>query len=513
MKRYRPLLKAIGTLGLFFLLWPFNASAATVLHHELRLLLHPDGGMLEGTDILSIALAGESELQLALAPQCAIEVVRVDGRAAPFAWMSGRLAIRLPDKGGKGVTELQIRYSGIFNDRVPQAPASSEDPTYGVAGAILPQGTFLSGAAGWYPDIAGSRATFRLRVESPAGVKCVTSGRRLEQGTTDDREHVVWETAGPLPSLSLAAGPFVVREEMADGIPVATYFYPETDKLAAGYLRATADYLNLYRGLFGPYPFEKFAVVENFFPTGYGFPSWTLIGSSVVRLPFIVETSLGHEIAHSWWGNGVLVDPLQGNWSEGLTTYVADHLYKERSAAAEGREYRLKILRDYASLVTPERDFPLQQFSGRRSAATQAVGYGKAAMVFHMLRRRVGEEAFWRGLRQVARERMQRTASWEDFVAALGESAPKDFRRQWIERSGAPQLRLEGVSAKQGDGRWKVVGALVQTGPLYDLQVPLRLETAAGRVDHSVACTGRRTPFSFDLAGWRLTRTSTSSDG
>ena len=97
-------------------------------------------------------------------------------------------------------------------------------------------------------------------------------------------------------------------------------------------------YIALYEELIGPYPFQQFSIVENFFPTGYGFPSYTLLGSTVIRLPFIIETSLGHEIAHCWWGNGVLVDDRQGNWCEGLTTYLADYLYKERTSEEEGRQ-------------------------------------------------------------------------------------------------------------------------------------------------------------------------------
>jgi len=502
MIRHHPFHCATAALAASLLFWTANADAATVLHHDLQLRLHPDEGRLEGTDTLRVALSSETELQLVLAPQCAIESVSVAGRAAPHVWMQGRMAIRLPDKVTGGETELQVRYSGIFRDPVPDAPASAEDPSYGVSGTIQEQGTFLSGSAGWYPDIPGSRSTLRLRLETPAGVKCVTAGRRVEQGARDGREYVTWESSVPLPSLALAAGPFVVREEMADGIPVATYFYPESEGLAAGYLEATKGYLRLYRGLFGPYPFEKFAVVENFFPTGYGFPSWTLIGNSVVRLPFIVETSLGHEIAHSWWGNGVLVAPGRGNWSEGLTTYVADYLYKERSSPAEGREYRLKILRDYAALVPTEKDFPLRHFTGRHSAAEQAIGYGKAAMVFHMLRRRLGDEAFWGGLRQLAQEKMLHTVSWSDFIGLLrplGAGAAERFLSQWVERSGSPQLRFEGITAEPSGERWRVSGTLTQTAPFYDLQVALILETSAGTVRQTLACSGRATPFVFDL--------------
>jgi hypothetical protein len=106
-----------------------------------------------------------------------------------------------------------------------------------------------------------------------------------------------------------------------------------------------------YEALHGTYPFAKFAVVENFFPTGYGFPSFTLLGSRVLRLPFIPDTSLRHEVAHCWWGNGVLVDATGGNWCEGLTTYVADYLSKEEHSFEEARGYRLRALETYALLA------------------------------------------------------------------------------------------------------------------------------------------------------------------
>ena len=98
----------------------------------------------------------------------------------------------------------------------------------------------------------------------------------------------------------------MVEEKSVDDITVATYLLPQNKHLAAAYLGATAEYLSLYSDLFGAYPFQKFAVVENFFPTGFGFPSYTLLGGRVLQLPFIIHTSLGHEIAHCWWGTGFM---------------------------------------------------------------------------------------------------------------------------------------------------------------------------------------------------------------
>ena len=82
----------------------------------------------------------------------------------------------------------------------------------------------------------------------------------------------------------------------------------------------------------------------------------------MLRLPFILATSLPHEVAHCWWGNGVLVDWARGNWCEGLTSYVADYLSRERESAEAGREYRFQALRNFAALAGGEEDFPLSRF-------------------------------------------------------------------------------------------------------------------------------------------------------
>jgi hypothetical protein len=83
-------------------------------------------------------------------------------------------------------------------------------------------------------------------------------------------------------------------------------------------------------------------------------PSFTLLGDQVIRLPFILDTSYGHEILHNWWGNGVFVDIARGNWCEGLTTYGADYLYKEQQSEAEARDYRRTSLQGYLDYVSKE---------------------------------------------------------------------------------------------------------------------------------------------------------------
>jgi hypothetical protein len=198
-------------------------------------------------------------------------------------------------------------------------------------------------------------------------------------------------------------------------------------------------------------------------------PSFTLLGPQVIRLPFILHSSYPHEILHNWWGNGVYVDRAAGNWCEGLTAYLADHLIREGQGA--GEEYRRDALKKYRAYVRGGKDFPLRDFRERHSAATEAVGYGKALMVFHMLRIRIGDARFTEGLRAFYKEFRFKRASWDDLAATFSEAAQEDlgpFFRQWVARPGAPAL----AARLEWDG---IVLEQTQPGEPYDLRVPVAL--------------------------------------
>lgn len=492
----------IGNLAVvvFMCLFGFAGPAlahSIPVHHDLEVTLHPFEQRLTGDDTLKVKVWTGDEVLLTLAEGARVSRVSIGEKPVPYTFRDGRIWIPVHEHLLQDGIKVHVSYEAFFRDAVPRDPAYTEDPGYGVLGVISPEGTFLLSGAGWYPDLPGSRPTFRVRVKAPAGYEAVTAGRRISRKTEPESTTSVWQTEKPVRGLNLSAGPYLISGQDIEGIPIYTYFFPEDNHLSGQYFEATAGYLRLYADLFGPYPFEKFAVVENFFPTGYGFPSYTLLGRTVVRLPFILETSLGHEVSHAWWGNGVLVEQDQGNWSEGLATYVADHLFKERLSVEEAREYRLKVLRDYATLVSPENDFPLKDFMSRTSPWTHAVGYGKGLMVFHMARSMLGDEAFWKGLREVCDKKLFQRASWDDFALAFERVSGRDLRpffRQWVTRPGAPRLALEDVKASKEKGGWIVTGRLTQQAPFYNLEVPLRFETEMGNIDTRIFLTGDTAP-------------------
>ena len=476
-----------------------EAKAPLVERQDISVTLVPEKHLLVGESTITL-IAGTGRATFTLSPAATIDRVTVAGKDVPFSFAGGRLAVNIPAREMDALVPVMIGYRATFNDHVPERPVNSEDPTYGVTGAITRQGVFLGSGAGWYPVSPDNPRRRTIRIAAPAGTEAVTAGKRVARETAQGVSSSTWVETRPGGDLSLSAGPYQIGEKRVGGLDIYTYFYPDNAGLSTRYLEAAAHYIRFYEGLFGPYPFEKFAVVENFFPTGFGFPSYTLLGSQIIRLPFIIDTSLPHEIAHCWWGNGVLADYRDGNWSEGLVTYLADYLLKEKKSPVEGRDYRNQILSDYAALVPPDRDFALRNFTGRVDPASRAIGYGKGAMLFHMVRSVVGDQAFYRALQEIFREKLFKSATWNDFISAFSRNAGKDlapFMEQWLDRPGGPHFALVDVTRRREVGKWLVSGVIVQTPPFYAVSLPLRLDLAGSPIRHELAVTRERTPFSF----------------
>jgi len=476
-----------------------TAGAQGLVEQDLFVRLIPDEHRLE---VHSVLAPGEGLAQwpgqIQLAPRAVIDAVTLDGRPATFAFNNGVLQVTTLSRSAL----LAITYRVRFDDPVPQDQVGIEDPSYGVSATIMPQGTFLSAASGWHPSMVGVQSRFRVTIAGPPGMVGVTAGRLVTNEEDDKETRSVWQTQLPQSELALAAGPYRMSRDDLGGIQLLTFLSKQNSSLAADYLASSREYLQLYQSLFGPYPYAKFAVVENFYPTGYGLPGWTLLGSSVIRLPFIRTTSLPHEIAHAWWGNAVEVDYQSGNWCEGLATYVADYYLKELHEPAEALEYRRNILRGYAALVEAGDDLPLSGFRRRMTRRDQAVGYGKAAMVFHMLRQRIGDQAFWDGLKDAARQGRGQRYTWSELQRHFERTSATDlatFFHQWIDRPGAPQLQLADVKVKRVVGGWQVLGSIHQTEPNYNLAVPLRVTTTSRDYHQTVALVDHQAGFVFNV--------------
>lgn len=371
--------------------------------------------------------------------------------------------------------QLIINYSLTASDSVDKAAFSREYIAYEVDGFIGPKGIFFSPAYFWYPTLPENLSRFDIRTTTPENLLIVTEGDLVENLVENGQRKISWKIDYPSSGLYIVGSNYIINEKSYKDIAVQTYFFPESQELSESYLSACVRYLEMYEKLIGPYPFSKFAVVENFFPTGYGMPSYTLLGSQVIRLPFIIQTSLGHEIAHNWWGNSVYVDYESGNWCEGLTTYYADHYYKQIKSLAEARDYRRDLNRDFTVYVKDNKDFPLSKFRERTESSSRAVGYGKSAMVFHQLKQIIGDSLFFKSFQKFYHDFKFKEASWNDIEKTVESMISKDlgwFFEQWINRKGAPEIELVGV-VREGPA---LSFTLKQRQPeIYRLYVPIEI--------------------------------------
>jgi hypothetical protein len=338
----------------------------------------------------------------------------------------------------------------------------------------------LAGNGFWYPTFNDELLEFQLEARVPEGWHLISQGTGSSH---DDAGVARWDSQGPMDEIYLVGGPLVVYREAAGAVDALVYLHEPDDGLASKYLTTTAQYLEMYRDLIGPYPYGKFALVENFWETGYGMPTFTLLGPTIIRFPFILHSSYPHEILHNWWGNSVFVDFASGNWCEGLTAYLADHLVQEQRG--KGAEYRRATLQKYRDYVKESRDFPLSEFRSRHSAATEAVGYGKTLMGFHMLRRHLGDQAFRAGLARFYRGAKGTRASFQDLQEVFEAVSEEDlswFFEPWVSRPGAAELEIGPLETSETPEGFAVVGSLLQsqTGEPFPLEVPLVIQTASG---------------------------------
>jgi len=201
---------------------------------------------------------------------------------------------------------LRLSYAGTFHEAVDEVVFSRENVGGEITATISEEGIYLSSSAEWLPWAEDTMATYELALDTPTGFETVTQGERIEHEESDAGLRTRWITTHPSDGINLVANRYFVHEEpVRDGVISMTFFLEDDARLRATYMERTKTYIAMYEEMIGPYPYAKFATVENWFPTGYGMPSYTLLGGQVLRLPFIPYTSFGHEIAHNWWGNSV----------------------------------------------------------------------------------------------------------------------------------------------------------------------------------------------------------------
>jgi len=483
-----------------FLVYPILGSRGNV-HHKVKARIDPSTHSLEAIDTVTIPgnMAGKGvhfllikDLQVeSLTP--GVEIRRINANivtedfgmdvedfSATPGFSLNKYAVIFKENMADNA-EFTLKFFGKIHyelQRVGDEYARGFSRTPGI---ISDQGVYLAGSSFWVPWFNKDLITYELEVRVPETWDVVSHGQRTLHIQGPNNRTVKWESPTPAEEIFVIAAKFHEFSMPVGAVTIMAFLRSPDENLANKYLETTAQYMGMYGKLIGPFPYSKFALVENFWETGYGMPSFTLLGPRIIRFPFILHSSYPHELLHNYWGNSVFVDFEHGNWCEGITVYMADHLIKEQRG--QGRAYRRDKLQRYTDYVTRENDFPLSRFKSRHDAATEAVGYGKSMMFMEMLREKTGDPLFIQGFQTFYRKNKFRAASFRDirmaFESVTGEDL-KTFFDQWIKRVGAPEFRISRVSVeKQANGyELNFVLRQIQDGDAFGVDVPLAISFA-----------------------------------
>lgn len=403
---------------------------------DYRVALVPDipGKRVDGT--LLMHFRAEQQLHAVTLDSGALTIASVqqEGRALSFKQADSRVHITLAAPLRAGDTgSVRIVYAGTPPFGLEFAPERDEVYT-------------VFSTSQWMPsvDAPDERALLALSVTLPPGLLATGTGRALPTRVlADGRIEHRWQLDTPMPGYvyGFAAGRYQQAVQQHGPIALRFLSVDRTPAQLQTLFARTGDMLDFFAARAGlPYRGESYqqALVKS--TIGQEMAGLSLMseayGQGVLDDPD--DTALmAHEAAHQWWGNRVTCASWQHFWlNEGMANFMtAAYLQHAQGEAAyqaqvQGWRTRLDALRakgaDHA-LVYASWDAP--------TADDRAVVYRKGAYVLHLLRGELGEDAFWRGLRDYTVANDGRSVTTLDFQHAMEKAAGRSlqpFFQQWV---------------------------------------------------------------------------------
>lgn len=300
-------------------------------------------------------------------------------------------------------------------------------------------------------DHPSDKATVTFSITAPQHYQIVATGALREESMIEKgRKTTRWEETAPVPVkvMTMGAARFAIKHTgPVQGIPTSVWVYPQNRDAGFSDFEPETRIIRFFMDQVGPYSFSKLAHVQS--KTRWGGlenAGNIFYFENSVTGKGQIENLIAHETAHQWFGNSVTENDWHHVWlSEGFATYFT-HLYNEWIYGVEKRKTgmerdRTNILKHELLPKSPVVDTTIRDIGKVLSTIT----YQKASFVLHMLRKEVGDKAFFSGVRNYYSTFQNRNAMTDDFRKAIETASGKSldwFFNQWIFKPGAPEVQV-----------------------------------------------------------------------
>ena len=382
-----------------------------------------------------------------------VDSLTVDGAIATYSRDAGRLKVNTGQRSAGDTVVVAVYYGGAPADGLIFRPSVRGQ-------AAVFADNWPNRARYWFPGIdhPNDKATVEFRVRAPREWQVVANGLRVSEEIEENgRKLTVWATDVPIPVYTMVVGAseLSVREigtfgcdESSDRcVRISQWVYPEDEERALRLFRRAPEMVAFYDSLIGPFAYEKLALVQSSTRFGGMENSSAIFFSEALSSGRSGDALVAHEIAHQWFGDAVTGRDWPHLWlSEGFATYFAAVFFEFREGGYAAAERLASAEQRYLSsgrtVWSPVIDLGQSDPSGLLNANS----YQKGAWVLHMLRRMVGDEAFFEGVRRYYGEYMNQTALSEDFQRIMAEVSGEElawFFEQWLEKPGFPVVQVQ----------------------------------------------------------------------
>ena len=360
----------------------------------------------------------------------------------------------------------------------------------------------------WIPcdDKPADKASVEFIVTAPLHYKVISNGVLIEESNVDSTKKIThWKEDIALPTKVMVIGvaDFAVNYPgNVESIPVSSWVYPENKERGFYDYAEAMEILPFFIKNVGAYPFMKLANVQS--KTIFG-------GMENASAIFYYENSvsgdrkseslLTHEIAHQWFGDYATETDFSHLWlSEGFATYMTDlyfeHKYGTDTLIKMLTEQRKEVIEFAKQKFTPVVD----TFTTNYMDLLNANSYQKGGWILHMLRRKIGDDLFWKSIREYYAEYGGKNANTKDLENVIEKISHVDlnnFFRQWLYTGGYPKLDIKW---KYNERKKIVTITIEQTqSSLFDFPLQISLQNNTEKESHSINIKEKITAVDFPV--------------